>query len=613
MKNTNQVNIVFIHFGSQSPPNYLIDALLIATRVAIQSKIYILLNEIYINSIKEDLMKQSKNSFNQENLNHLSFLKIEDLPKSECTKTFESTAKLDRNFRDGFWFSATYRFFILADFMSALDIENCIHLENDAVLYFDPTSKLDQLRAFANFAVPLDRVRAIPGIVWFKDAEIALNLCKFILNFPNSNDMDTLGDFAMRNDQGARPLPTIPLKYAKAKRMNLDRYCQGIDEFGGIFDAAAIGQYLGGVHWMNDSSDTRFFVNESSDFHTQECNFSWNHELYRTPCLQYNDEKTPILSLHIHAKDLLAFSPFNCTNSLQQEEYLTGERLQALADVTISSAMVISFHGREKILTPEVLEIPEKKQKRWFRKTKVEIAPDSAFLQTCQNGQIIFVYTHLINYFKKFIAPRLARPFTLITHNSDDAITVDHLSLLNHPLLKYWFAQNCEFSHEKLKSLPIGLANSQWGASRLVNLYQTSLVYQKTDLLYINFSSATHPGRKRIIDTISSMAGVTFGGAIPFEQYLIELAKHKFCLCPRGNGIDTHRFWEAQYLNTIPVVLQNDWTPAYSNLPILLVKSWEELAGIDLEKKYIEISCTQYDRSQLKLSYYSDQFNQARH
>jgi len=84
----------------------------------------------------------------------------------------------------------------------------------------------------------------------------------------------------------------------------------------------------------------------------------------------------------------------------------------------------------------------------------------------------------------------------------------------------------------------------------------------------------------------------------------MQIAKHKFCLCPRGNGIDTHRFWEAQYLNTIPVILRSDWTQAYSNLPILLVNSWENLMHIDLEKAYIQISSTFHSRDSLKLSFH---------
>jgi hypothetical protein len=135
-------------------------------------------------------------------------------------------------------------------------------------------------------------------------------------------------------------------------------------------------------------------------------------------------------------------------------------------------------------------------------------------------------------------------------------------------------------------------------------MHGVSQLYSKTHLLYVNFSSSTHESRKKIIFAVSQVPGVTLGEQVDFKNYLMQIAKHKFCLCPRGNGIDTHRFWEAQYLNTIPVVLRSDWTQAYSNLPILLVDSWECLAQIDLEKAYIQISSTFHNRDSLSLSFY---------
>lgn len=597
-------SIVFIHSGSSAPPSYLKNALAIAANIASKSKVYVLLNAIHIDSIRQDLVESGEVGLTGKVLDRIVFIKIEDIPQSELTKQFQVSARLDRSFRNGFWFSASYRFFILADFMSALDIENCIHLENDVVLYFDPTDRVEQFRAFAEFAVPLDRVRAIPGIVWFKNADIAAKLTQFISNRSDSNDMDTLGAFALRDDLGSKPLPTVPLGYAQSKNLALDRYCQGLEAFGGIFDGAAIGQYIGGVHWMNDPSDTRFFENESSDFHIADCEFSWKYGNYRLPVIRFEGAETPVLSLHAHSKDLLGISPYNSASPINMNEYLTGERLQALADLTISSEQVTAFHGRDKILTPVLLEMPEKEEKKWFKKTKIQAAPDLPFLEACQNVRIIFVYTHLIWYFKKFIAPRMNKPFILLTHNSDHAVTVHDLDLLNNPLLEYWYAQNCEFSHTKLRALPIGLANSQWGSERLDDMHQVSQLYNKTHLLYVNFSSSTHEGRKKIIDAIAQLPRVTLGESVNFKSYLLQMAKHQFCLCPRGNGIDTHRFWEAQYLNTIPVLLRSDWTPAYSNLPILLVDSWESLAQIDLEKAYIQISSTFHCRDSLSLSFH---------
>ena len=598
-------SIVFVHAGENAPPEYLADALMIAAKVAPRSAIYVLITRPHIAALQDRLA-----TLGLFGLEALHIIPIEDIPKSSITTAYFSNCTLDRSFREGFWFSASYRFFLLADFMQSHQIENCIHLENDVALYFDPSDKVEQLRGFARFAVPLDRVRAIPGIVWFKDAQIAQELAAFISSRPEKNDMDSLGEFCLRKDVDARPLPTLPLAYAKSRNLDLEKYCAGIDIFGGIFDAAAIGQYLGGVHWMNDPSKTRFFVNESSGLDMRECQFSWarNHS-FRYPTIGFDEQSTQILSVHAHSKDLLGISPFNSGTPEKLEQIITGERLQALADITISSAGVTQFHGWDNIKTKVVLEIAEGLESKGFKKPTLPAAPDWAVIKQCQQAKVLFVYTHLIPYFKQWIAPRLSRPFILISHNSDDAVTIEDLDLLNHPNLIAWFAQNSEFSHSKLRALPIGLANNQWGSERLVGTFKAAQTYRKTKSIYVNFSISTHPGRSAIFDAIADLPGVTQPGAVPYVEYITGMAEHQFCLCPRGNGIDTHRFWEAQYVDCIPILLKQDWTQAYSNLPVLLLDAWSDLKSINLAEKYIEISTTAYNRSSLALDAYRKQIS----
>ena len=110
-------SIVFIHSGSSAPPSYLKNALVIAANIASKSKVYVLLNEVHIDLIRQDLVEPSEVGLESKVLDRIIFIKIEDIPQSELTKQFQVSAGLDRSFRNGFWFSASYRFFILADFM----------------------------------------------------------------------------------------------------------------------------------------------------------------------------------------------------------------------------------------------------------------------------------------------------------------------------------------------------------------------------------------------------------------------------------------------------------------------------------------------------------------
>ena len=63
------------------------------------------------------------------------------------------------------------------------------------------------------------------------------------------------------------------------------------------------------------------------------------------------------------------------------------------------------------------------------------------------------------------------------------------------------------------------------------------------------------------------------------KDYLKVLASSYFNICPRGNGIDTHRIWESLIFQTIPIVENNSFTAELNSLgvPVLILENWDEL------------------------------------
>ena len=58
------------------------------------------------------------------------------------------------------------------------------------------------------------------------------------------------------------------------------------------------------------------------------------------------------------------------------------------------------------------------------------------------------------------------------------------------------------------------------------------------------------------------------------------LQRYKFCICPEGNGVDTHRLWEAFYVKTVPILLRSKFSENIqitTKLPMILLDSWKEL------------------------------------
>jgi hypothetical protein len=99
--------------------------------------------------------------------------------------------------------------------------------------------------------------------------------------------------------------------------------------------------------------------------------------------------------------------------------------------------------------------------------------------------------------------------------------------------------------------------------------------------------------------------GLVFGNNQTHNEYLDNLASHKFAICPEGNGVDCHRTWECYYMGVIPILLENIFTKyLQKHLPCILLKSWDDLNENHLAQ-YSELS-KQLERSQkyLSLSYY---------
>lgn len=155
-----------------------------------------------------------------------------------------------------------------------------------------------------------------------------------------------------------------------------------------------------------------------------------------------------------------------------------------------------------------------------------------------------------------------------------------HKRLFSISNLQGIFTQNLETEPtDILKPLPIGIANSMYPHGHLSSM--TTILRQpckKTEKVYSQFRIDTNVAkRKKCFDIISSK-GIVTQPSCEYLDYLKLLSTFEFAICPEGNGIDTHRFWECVYLQTIPICLKNHLTEYYSQFfPIVLLNSWEEL------------------------------------
>jgi hypothetical protein len=290
---------------------------------------------------------------------------------------------------------------------------------------------------------------------------------------------------------------------------------------------------------------------------------------------------------------------------LTREEIVTGERLQALADVSVVPRHVREFHQNlERFTTKPVLL------------DSYEDLAEPA-LARLSEARTLFVYTHELSPFLEHIWPRLEGDgYTLITHNSDHEVDDSHLGWLDTTgdKLRGWFAQNVTVRHQKLEPLPIGIANSMWkhGNVRAIASAAAAAGRRKDRLVFLHFNPGTHPPRKKVWETLRASFPDLPGAPPParrFSSYLRDLARHRFCVCPRGNGIDSHRVWECLYLGVVPIVERSTHTELWEErgLPLLLVDDWREVTPerLEVEAGRFGSAFTPEARIGLRLSHYA--------
>jgi hypothetical protein len=316
-----KLSLVYVHTGKEFP-SYLNDNLY-QTRLFHSPKttdIYVITNDCHKNKV-------------QWQKYNVTVVSSESLQYSNNHRLFLTNSQLDKTFRDGFWTSSTERFFFVETLMHQLKLENVIHLENDVLLFTDFSEKLNLFRKlYKGIATTFDcSWRCVPGLMYIRNAETMSKMMMFFAKFAHTI-RDGMAIFAnYRHSAGITEdditnLPLIPDCYPK-EDFQLEvpvpsEYSRHFDEFQSVFDAAAIGQYWGGVDPRNTtpqntmSKETDRFINESSVFNCDKLEFTVHEDSQgrRVPFLnvinaadEFKSRLWKINNLHIHCKDLKTF------------------------------------------------------------------------------------------------------------------------------------------------------------------------------------------------------------------------------------------------------------------------------------------------------------------
>ena len=149
--------------------------------------------------------------------------------------------------------------------------------------------------------------------------------------------------------------------------------------------------------------------------------------------------------------------------------------------------------------------------------------------------------------------------------------------------VKRIYLQNSTLIDPMFSVLPIGIENLSIAMNGRPKFFKEKYVNQEKN--YCGLAgplSMTHSERSSFLsDVWMNQQKIYFQkNWLSPHKYAKLSSNYQFILCPRGNGLDTHRFWESLYRGSIPIVSSGRWADSIEALgvPLLQVDEWSPVA-----------------------------------
>ncbi len=172
------------------------------------------------------------------------------------------------------------------------------------------------------------------------------------------------------------------------------------------------------------------------------------------------------------------------------------------------------------------------------------------------------------------------------------------------------YAVNAIYNNEKITPIPFGLQRQMNPDDNRLEIIKENIdldvenvttKYQATKWLYINMAIGRNSERQPLSKFETNKWCTTrfdneskFFPYDKYQDFLNELKDHRFVVCPKGHGFDTHRIWETLYMRRVPVMLRHPYfEKLLKGFPVLFVESWDEITWEFLLDNYFRYSLMQ--------------------
>lgn len=205
-----------------------------------------------------------------------------------------------------------------------------------------------------------------------------------------------------------------------------------------------------------------------------------------------------------------------------------------------------------------------------------------------------------------------------ITGHSDHGITESLYDRFAYQTVE-WYTVNKECKNPHLHAIPLGITNNCDDTPVHRVLGNTDIMLEVMaeprsikNTVYMNISIPTYPAeRQRVVDLFKNKPWVTNEEAILTlegrRRFLQQMRSHDFVLCPRGNGVDTHRLWETLYMGSIPIVRRHVAMEDFYDLPVCWIDDWTEVTESFLTSECKRITEASWNLEKLTFGYWAKQ------
>ena len=281
-------------------PSYIIETIYQA-RLFFDGDIYLIVNQLdspYINDIK----KYNINIINYEDVISYEFREISQKNISK----FHYISDLKG--REDLFLRSFERFFVLQNLLKQQNLEDCLFLELDNLIYDDPNKWILQFKK-NELCYMYNNINSYSsGIMYIKNYKSVEGFLLEILEFiQNSNEflseMTVLSNYYKKNKECIQILPTYWCDETMEKELYLN-YSFYNDT---IFDAAAMGCFLLGLDpYHTEGIITKHIKSPFTYIDCTKNKFNWiEDDKKRKQPFIWNGEKWLLINnLHVHAKNL---------------------------------------------------------------------------------------------------------------------------------------------------------------------------------------------------------------------------------------------------------------------------------------------------------------------